>query len=160
MVSCANISEGAKQRSCDSDTFSPPLMVQELKPMETKYGPLTIHQKGVAVKQLAATQTDGKTHTFDKVRLSFHLERFESAEKLNADVKCFIRIPECGYEQEHNATCEMRVGQTHGAAVVAAPVIKLDFDKAEDTQMIVEFKLGEESLAIVEVPIKFAPTEE
>jgi len=128
--------------------------------METKYGPLTIHQKGVAVKHLSATQTGGKAHTFEKVRLSFHLERFESAEKLNADIKCFIRIPDSSFEQQHNAPCEMRVGQTHGAAVVAAPVISVDFDKTEDTQMIVEYKLGEESLAVIEVPIKFAATEE
>ncbi len=127
----------------------------------TKYGPVTIHQNGVAAKELKATPTpvvataSHIAHSLENVRLSMHLERFESQERLSVDVKCITRFPEYGYELKHNAPCEMRVGQTHGAAVVQATCICVDFEDAHDTQMEVEYMLGEESLAVISIPIKF-----
>ncbi len=129
--------------------------------MLTKYGPITIHQSGTAAKQLAATPTpvvaatSRIVHSLENVRLSMHVERFESLERLSANIKCITRFPEYGYELKHNAPCEMRIGQTHGAAVVQATCICVDFEDVHDTQMEVEYLLEEESLAKIVVPIKF-----
>ncbi|HMW93235.1 MAG TPA: hypothetical protein PKE54_24615 [Candidatus Obscuribacter sp.] len=129
----------------------------------TKYGPVTIHQNGIAAKQLAATPTpvvalsSRIAHSLENVRLSMHLERFESVERLSVDIKCITRFPEYGYELKHNAPCEMRIGQTHGAAVVQATCICVDFHDAHDTLMEVEYLLDDESLAKMSIPIKFPP---
>jgi hypothetical protein len=131
------------------------------QPKSIKYGPVTVHQNGTAVKQLAATPTpivsksSRIAHSLENVRLSMHLERFESPERLSAEIKCITRFPEFGYELKHNAPCEMRVGQTHGAAVVQATCICVDFENARDTTMEVEYMLGDESLTIMTIPIKF-----
>jgi hypothetical protein len=129
--------------------------------MTTKYGPVSIHQNGKPVKEVAATPTPIESdstrvaHALENLRLSMHIERFESLERLADEVKCIMRLPEYGWELKHNATCEMRIGQTHGAAVVQAKRIPLDFDDGHDTQMEVEYFLGEESLAKILVPITF-----
>jgi hypothetical protein len=144
-----------------------PTMLELPKP-PTKYGPVTIHQNGTAVKQLAATPTpivsksSRIAHSLENVRLSLHLERFESKERLSAEIKCITRFPEFGYELKHNAPCEMRAGQTHGAAVVQATCICVDFENAHDTLMEVEYLLGEESLEKMTIQIKFpaAPEDE
>jgi hypothetical protein len=126
-----------------------------------KYGPVSIHQNGTAVKQLAATPTpvvsasSRLAHSLENVRLSMHIERFESQERLSADIVCITRFPEYGYELKHVTPCEMRVGQTHGAAVVQATYICVDFEDAHDTLMEVEYLLGEESLATTSIPVKF-----
>ncbi len=127
----------------------------------TNYGPLTIHQNGKPVKQLAATPTpvvaasSRIAHSLENVRLSLHVERFESQDRYSTDITCITRFPEYGYELKHRAPCEMRVGQTHGAAVVQATCICVDFEDAHSTLMEVEYLLGEESLAVISVPIKF-----
>ncbi len=129
----------------------------------TKYGPVSIHQNGKPVKQLTATPTPVVSaasriaHSLENVRLSMHIQRFESQERLSADIECIIRFPEYGHELRHITPCEMRVGQTHGAAVVQATCICVDFDDAHDTQLEVEYLLGEESLAKKSIPIKFPP---
>src|SRR4030095_699009 len=116
------------------------------------YGPLTIHQNGKVVKELTATPTpivaaaSHQAHSLENVRLSLHLERFESQERLSADITCITRFPEYGYELKHLTPCEMRIGQTPGAAVVQATCICVDFEDAHNTQMEVEYSLGEESL--------------
>lgn len=131
------------------------------KVLPPKYGPLTIHQNGTAVKLLAATampvvaKASHVAHALENVRLSLHVERFESVERLSADIWAITRFPEYGFEVRHKTPCEMRVGQTHGAAVVQATCICLDFPDAHDTNMEVEYFLGEESLAKIDVAIKF-----
>lgn len=126
-----------------------------------KFGPVAIHQNGKPVKKLAATPTpllarsSRIAHSLENVRLSMHLERFEAQERLSDDIKCITRFPEFGYELKFDAPCEMRIGQTHGAAVVPATCICVDFEDAHDTVMEVEYLLGEESLAKISVPIKF-----
>jgi len=84
-----------------------------------------------------------------------HLERFESQESLSVDIKCITRFPDFGYELEHKAPCQMRIGQTHGAAVVPATCIGMDFENEQDTLMEVEYLLGEESLSKMSIPIEF-----
>lgn len=129
------------------------------------YGPLTIHQNGKPVKELQATPTPVVSkssriaHSLENVRLSLHLERFESVERLSSDLTCITRFPEYGYEVKHKAPCEMRIGQTHGAAVVQATCICVDFEDAHSTKMEVEYLQGEESLATMSVTIKFPSIE-
>lgn len=127
----------------------------------TKYGPLSVHQNGIAVKQLAATPTPlfGKAshlaHSLENVRLSLHVERFDATERLSSDIVCITRFPEYGFEFKHLAPCEMRVGQTHGTAVVQATCMCIDFENARDTFMEIEYSLGQESISLVTIPVKF-----
>ena len=97
----------------------------------TKYGPVTIHQSGVIAKELQATPVKDKEKAFAlaNVRISMHLERFDSTEKLSVEMLCVTRFPEFSHELKHKAPCEMRAGQTHGAAVVQATAISVDFEK-------------------------------
>lgn len=136
---------GAQEQGAPQESFT------------TKYGPVTIHQSGVIAKELAATPVKDKENNFvlANVRLSMHLERFASEEKLSVDILCITRFPEFSYEVKHNAPCEMRAGQTHGAAVVQATSISVDFENGHDTTMEVEYLLGEESLCTMSIPIKF-----
>jgi hypothetical protein len=135
--------------------------MKELAKPVTKYGPLTIHQSGKPVKVLMATPTpvigasSHIAHSLENVRLSLHVERFESVERFSEEITCITRFPEYGYELKHSAPCEMRVGQTHAAAVVQSTCICVDFENAHNTVMEVEYSLTGESLAIVSVPIKF-----
>jgi hypothetical protein len=130
---------------------------QPNEPFTTKYGPITIHQNGVIAKELAASAVKDKADSFvlAKVRISMHLERYESAEKLSVEPVCVIRFPDFSHEQKQPAPCEMRAGQTHGAAVVIATNIPVDFENGHDTTMEVEYFLGEESLCATSLPIKF-----
>jgi hypothetical protein len=127
----------------------------------TKYGPLAIHQNGIAAKSLAATPTPviGSSshiaHSLENVRLSLHVERFDATERLSSNIICITRFPEFGYELKHIAPCEMRVGQTHGAAVVQATCMCIDFEIAHDTVMEVEYFLDSESIAVASIPVKF-----
>lgn len=89
------------------------------------------------------------------VRLSLHVERFDAADRLSSDIICITRFPEYGYESKHLVPCEMRVGQTHGAAVVQTTCMCMDFHNAHDTVLEVEYSLGEESISLVSIPIKF-----
>jgi len=135
--------------------------MKELSKPVTKYGPLTIHQNAKAVKVLMATPTpviaaaSHIAYSLENVRLSLHVERFESQERFSEDITCITRFPEYGYELKHHAPCEMRVGQTHAAAVVQSTCICVDFENPHNTVLEVEYLRGEESLAIVSVPIKF-----
>lgn len=134
--------------------------VQEPSAMTYKYGPVTIHQSGVAAKELAATPVPPEAKSRDlyrlaQVRLSMHVERSVAPERYSADYVCITRFPEFGYEYKHHAPCEMRVGQLHGAAVVQANCIGVDFDQARDTLMEVEYLLGSESVITMSIPIKF-----
>lgn len=135
--------------------------MKELSKPVTKYGPLTIHQNGKAVKVLMATPTpvigaaSHVAHSLENVRLSLHVERFESVERFSEDTVCTTRFPEYGFELKHKAPCEMRVGQTHAAAVVQSTCICVDFENAHDTVMEVEYSLAGEVLDTVSVPIKF-----
>jgi hypothetical protein len=128
---------------------------------QTKYGPLTIHQNGVAVDYLSATPTpvvaakSRIAHSLENVRLSLHIERFESQERYSVALTCIMRFPEYGYELKHSAPCEMRAGQLHGAAAVPATCIGVDFESAHDTVMEIEYSLGEESLAKMSIPVRF-----
>lgn len=138
-------------------------MTEELLKKEnvTKYGPVTVHQNGVAARHLAATPTpvvgtsSHIAHSLENVRFSLHLERFDAAEKLSVDLKCITRFPEYGYELKHNAPCEMRLGQMHGAAVVQATCICVDFENPHNTTMEIEYMLGEESLIKLTLPVRF-----
>jgi len=127
----------------------------------TKYGPLSIHQNGIAVKHLTATLTPviGReshlAHSLENVRLSLHVERFDATERLSSDIICITRFPEYGYEIKHITPCEMRVGQTHGTAVVQSTCMCIDFENAHDTVLEVEYSLGEESISQASIPIKF-----
>jgi hypothetical protein len=127
----------------------------------TKYGPLSIHQNGIAVKELAATQTPvvGRqshlAYSLENVRLSLHVERFDATERLSSDITCITRFPEYGYESKHLTPCEMRVGQTHGTAVVQATCICMDFENAHDTLLEVEYSLAGETIWLVSIPVKF-----
>lgn len=126
-----------------------------------KYGPLTILQNGKVVKELRATPTPVVSastrvaHSLENVRLSLHLERFRSMDPYRADIICITRFPEYGYECKHDAPCDMRVGQTHGAAVVQATCICVDFHDAHDTTMEIEFTADGESLDKAVVNIQF-----
>jgi hypothetical protein len=126
-----------------------------------KYGPLTIHQNGKVVKSLQATPkpelsaSSWVAHSLENVRLSLHLERFESNEPFSAQMKCIIRLPEFGFELTKDTVCEMRAGQTHGSAVASAMCISLDFEHVHDTVMEVEYFMGEESLEKQSVNIRF-----
>jgi hypothetical protein len=127
----------------------------------TRYGPLSIRQNGIAVKQLAATPTPltGReshlAHSLENVRLSLHVERFNATDRLSSDIICITRFPEYGYEIKHLAPCEMRIGQTHGTAVVQSTCMCMDFENVHDTVLEVEYSLGEESISLVSIPIKF-----
>lgn len=127
----------------------------------TKYGPLSIHQNGIAVKHLTATLTPviGReshlAHSLENVRLSLHVERFDATERLSSDITCITRFPEYGYEIKHITPCEMRVGQTHGTAVVQSTCMCIDFENAHDTVLEVEYSLGEDSISQASIPIKF-----
>ncbi|HEY9773134.1 MAG TPA: hypothetical protein V6C81_04930 [Planktothrix sp.] len=126
-----------------------------------KYGPLTVLQNGKVVTLLRATPTpivsasSRIAHSLENVRLSLHVERFQSQDKYSADVKCITRFPEYGYEVKHDTPCDMRAGQSHGAAVAQSTCICVDFEDAHDTQMEVEFMMGEESLDKTMVKIEF-----
>ena len=132
-----------------------------VEPFVTKYGPLTIHQNGKMVTSLQATPTSGVNsagrvaHSLDNVRLSLHLERFDSQAPFSADMTCIIRFPEYGYELKHAAPCQMRAGHAHGSAVVQPTSICVDFEDAHDTQMEVEYLTDEQSLDKQSVNIKF-----
>lgn len=127
----------------------------------TRYGPLSIHQNGIAVKQLTATPTPliGRAshlaHSLENVRLSLHVERFDATDRLSSDIICITRFPEYGFEIKHLTPCEMRVGQTHGTAVVQSTCLCIDFETAHDTVLEVEYLLGGESISLVSIPIKF-----
>ena len=135
---------------------------EESKP-KTKYGPLTIHQSGVLVEHLSATPTpvvaakSRVAHSLENVRLSLHLERFDSQEDFSVNLTCVMRFPEYGYELKHSAPCEMRIGRLHGAAVVPATCICVDFESPHDTVMEIEYSLADESLAKMSVPVRFPP---
>lgn len=136
--------------------------IQQLPPdTPTRYGPLSIHQNGVAVKCFTATSTPviGReshlAHALENVRLSLHVERFDATDRLSSDIVCITRFPEYGYESKHLAPCEMRVGQTHGTAVVQSNCMCIDFENVRDTVMEVEYSLGEDSISLVSIPIKF-----
>lgn len=127
----------------------------------TRYGPLTIHQNGLVVKQLIATPTPviGKdsrlAYSLENVRLSLHVERFDSTSRLSSDILCITRFPEYGYETKHLTPCEMRAGQTHGAAVVQSTCLCMDFEDVHDTILEVEYSLAEESVSLVTIMVKF-----
>ena len=127
----------------------------------TRYGPLSIHQNGIAVKHLSATPTPliGRqshvAHSLENVRLSLHVERFDATDRLSSNIICITRFPEYGYEIKHLTPCDMRVGQTHGTAVVQATCMCMDFENAHDTVLEVEYSLGEDSISLVQIPIKF-----
>lgn len=127
----------------------------------TRYGPLTIHQNGIAVKTLMATPTPliGKqshlAYSLENVRLSLHVERFDATERLSSDIICVTRFPEYGFESKHLTPCEMRVGQTHGTAVVQSTCMCMDFENMHDTVLEVEYSLGDESISLVTIPVKF-----
>lgn len=127
----------------------------------TKYGPLSIHQNGIAVKHFTATRTPliGReshlAYSLENVRLSLHVERFDPTERLSSDIICIIRFPEYGFELKHLAPCEMRIGQTHGTAVVQSTCVCIDFENAHDTVLEVEYSLGDESVSVVSIPVKF-----
>lgn len=127
------------------------------EPFTVKYGPITIHQNGVIAKELAATPAKDKADSFilANARLSMHIERFSGEDKATVEPVCITRFPDFGHEVQHKALCEMRAGQTHGAAVVLATNIGVDFENGHDTIMEVEYKLGEDSLCSVSIPIKF-----
>ena len=140
----------------------PAKQAQPLPPdTPTRYGPLTIHQNGIAVKHLTATPTPliGKesclAHSLENVRLSLHVERFDATERLSSDISCITRFPEYGYESKHLTPCEMRVGQTHGTAVVQSTCLCMNFESAHDTVFEVEYSLGDESISLVSIPVKF-----
>lgn len=132
------------------------------EPSPVKYGPLTIHQNGQVVKTFHATPTPvvghatHVAHSLENVRLSLHIERFESKESYSVDMICIIRFPEYGYELKQNTPCEMRAGQTHGAAVVPVSCICVDFQDPHDTVMEVEYLMDGASLDKQTVNIKFA----
>lgn len=138
---------------------------KKLQPMPldtpTKYGPLSIHQNGIAVKHLSATlspligRESHLAYALENVRLSLHVERFDARERLSSDITCITRFPEYGYEIKHLTPCEMRVGQTHGTAVVQSSCMCMDFEDAHDTVLEVEYSLGEDSISLVSIPIKF-----
>ena len=127
----------------------------------TRYGPLSIHQNGIAVKQLAATlapligRESHLVYSLENVRLSLHVERFDATERLSSDITCITRFPEYGYESKHLTPCEMRVGQTHGTAVVQSTCMCMDFENPHDTVLEVEYSLGGESISLVQIPVKF-----
>lgn len=127
----------------------------------TKYGPLAVHQNGIAVKQLTATRAPliGRVshlaYSLENVRLSLHVERFDASERLSSDIVCITRFPEYGYEIKHMTPCEMRVGQTHGTAVVQATCMCIDFEDAHDTIMEVEYSLDNESVSATSIPVTF-----
>jgi hypothetical protein len=137
------------------NSFQPP------KNDTINYGPLTVHQNGKPVKYLAATPTpvvaksSHIAHSLENVRLSLHIERFEAQERLSSELTCVMRFPEYSYELKHTAPYEMRAGQTHGAAVVQATCICLDFEDAHGTPMELEYFSGEVSLATMSFPVKF-----
>lgn len=140
----------------------PSKQVQQLPPdTPTRYGPLSIHQNGIAVKVLTATPTPviGRqshlAYSLENVRLSLHVERFDATERLSSDITCITRFPEYGYEIKHLTPCEMRVGQTHGTAVVQSSCMCMDFENAQDTFLEVEYSLGDESISLVTIPIKY-----
>lgn len=140
----------------------PRSLAEQLPPdTPTRYGPLSIHQNGIAVKHLMATPTPliGRqshlAHSIENVRLSLHVERFDATDRLSSDIICITRFPEYGYEIKHLTPCEMRIGQTHGTAVVQSTCMCMDFENAHDTVLEVEYLLGEESISLVSIPIKF-----
>jgi hypothetical protein len=136
------------------------------EPTAIKYGPLTIHQNGQIVKTFHATPTPvvGRSthvaHSLENVRLSLHVERFESKERYSADITCIIRFPEYGYELKQQTPCEMRAGQTHGAAVVQVTCICVDFQDPHDTVMEVEYLMDDQTLDRQAVNIKFPVADE
>lgn len=121
---------------------------------DTKYGGVTIHQKGIAAKQLTITPTDAAC-ALENVRLSMHVERYEAVEPFLEDIECITRFPEFDREFKHEAPCRMRIGQTHGCAAVPSTTIPLDFENVRDTMMEIEYKRGEESLATHTIQVKF-----
>jgi hypothetical protein len=123
----------------------------------TKYGPVTIHQNGVLAKELAATPLKDSKDSFvlANVRLSMHIERYASEEQLSVEPTCVLKFPDFSTEIKHSAPCDMRAGQSHGAAVVKATNISVDFENGHDTTMEVEYLLGEESLCTTSIQIKF-----
>lgn len=131
--------------------------VQPQESFTTKYGPVTIHQNGVLAKELAATPVKDKGDSFAlaNVRLSMHIERYAAEEQLSVETLCVLRFPDFGSEIKHSAPCEMRAGQSHGAAVVKATNISVDFENGHDTTMEVEYFLGDESLCTTSIQIKF-----
>jgi hypothetical protein len=122
----------------------------------TKYGPITIHQNGKFIKHLAAIPV-GKSSSYvlENVRLSCHLERAESQEKLEVETRCVVRFPGHEGDQTFKAPCEIRVGHIHGSAVVPSTRIEVNFEAAEETTMEVEFYVGEESVAKWAMPVDF-----
>lgn len=141
-------------------TKSPKKKVEERVYFDTKYGPLTIFQKGTAVKELAAQPVSGQenenggTHMLDSLRISLHLERFQGIEPFLEEIKCIISISEGDYKLGHDAHCQMRVGITHGSAVVCTQPIFLKFANTGDPVMEIEYFLGENSVTKLSVPIK------
>ncbi len=133
--------------------------IEERVYFDTKYGPLTIHQNGVAVKELTAKPVLDKphcTHVVEKMRLSLHLERFQGIEPFLEEIKCVINFPEVNSPSSHDAHCQMRVGFTHGAAVVNAEPIFLNLANVTEPVMEVEYFLAEKSVIKLAIPVKLS----
>ena len=141
-------------------TKSPKKKVEERVYFDTKYGPLTIFQKGAPVKEISAQpvpenkKENGGTHMLESMRISLHLERFQGIDPFLEEIKCTISIPEIGYKLTHESPCQMRIGITHGAAVVSTETLFLDFENTNDKVMELEFYLGETQVIKQGVPIK------
>lgn len=131
--------------------------VEERLYFDTKYGPLNIHHQGKAVRELFPVpllNTKGATHCLENLRLSLHLERFEGNEPFLEDIKCVIRFPDLELEIRHDAPGAMRIGFTHGCAVVMIDKICLNLSDKKETAMLVEYFLAETSLTQISIPVK------
>ena len=135
--------------------------VEERIYFDTKYGPLTINQKGANVKELNATLAPVENkHVLENVRVSLHLERYEGLEPFLEKLKCKVTLPEFGYELNYDAHGAMKLGFTHGTAVVAIERIVLDSSDIKDTVMDIEFFLDDNSVTKITLPVKVPATQQ
>lgn len=135
-----------------------------LKPEErvyfdTKYGPVAVHQNGSFAKELSVSpsKTD-EEYSIENVRISLHLERFEALIPFTEELECVARFPASEYTVRHPLLCQMRIGQTHGAAAFQTSYIAVAMQAASDSVVEIEFVQAEKSLWKMTLPLRLATT--
>lgn len=121
---------------------------------DTKYGPVSIHQGGAFAKELAVTESNANLQSVENIRVSLHLERFEGLVPFSEELECVANFPELGLQVKHQVLCQMRVGQTHGAAAFQTTYVCVDMTSASQSVVEFEFFQGEKSLIKTALPLR------
>lgn len=130
---------------------------------DTKYGPLSVHQNGNFAKELYVTcSTEGETavdppvdvYAIKNLRFSLHLERFEALVPFTEEIECIVSFPASERTVKHPLLCQMKIGQTHGAAAFQTSYLDVDMNTTRDSVVEIEFLQAEKSLLKMSLPLR------